>query len=117
LKLFTGAGEQTVVGVDPESRRVFVDRTHSGNVNFHPKFSGVYEAPLVIDNHQAKLHVFVDACSIEVFVNEGERVFTSLVFPSPDSRGVEFFGPQTEAKVHALNVWRLASIWSSVQRQ
>ena len=55
--------------------------------------------------------MFVDASSVEVFVNDGERVFTSLVYPSAASRGVEFFGSVTSAKITSLNVWTLKSIW------
>ena len=111
LRLLAGTTEQIVVGVERERPRVFVNRTHSGNVGFHPRFSGIYEAPLVFHDSKVKFHVFVDACSIELFVNEGENVFTSLVFPSRDSRRVELFGPN-EMKVKALQVWKLRSIWN-----
>ncbi|HWY30008.1 MAG TPA: GH32 C-terminal domain-containing protein [Candidatus Acidoferrum sp.] len=52
------------------------------------------------------LHVLVDACSVEVFVSNGEAVLTSLVFPSMDSRGMEFFGP-SGAKIESLRLWNL----------
>jgi sucrose-6-phosphate hydrolase SacC (GH32 family) len=91
VKVLKGAKEETVVGLDRDRGTVFVDRTHSGNVNFHPKFSGVYQAPLTSRGGKVRLHVFVDA--------------------SADSRGVEFFGPENSAKIHALNVWNLKSSW------
>jgi sucrose-6-phosphate hydrolase SacC (GH32 family) len=111
VKVLKGVKEETVIGVDRERGRIFVDRTQSGNVNFHPKFSGVYDAPLGARDGKIKLHVFVDACSVEVFVNDGERVFTELVYPSATSRGVEFFGPDNGAKIRALNVWTIKSSW------
>jgi sucrose-6-phosphate hydrolase SacC (GH32 family) len=97
--------------VDRELGRVFTDRTQSGNVNFHPKFSGVYDAPLAARDGKVSLHIFVDACSVEVFVNNGEHVFTDLVYPSPGSRGVEFFGPESDSKITALDLWNLKSAW------
>ena len=111
LKLFKGAEEETAVGVDREQGRVYLDRTHSGNVTFHPKFSGVHAAPMV-RNDRLKLRIFVDACSIEVFVNDGERVLTDLVFPSQNSRDIEFFGPKEGTKLSALDVWSLRSSWN-----
>jgi fructan beta-fructosidase len=111
VKVLKSDKEATVIGVDPQRRQAFVDRTQSGNVRFHQKFSGVYEAPLPVHDGSVKLHVFVDASSVEVFVNDGERVFTSLVYPSAASRGVEFFGSVTSAKITSLNVWTLKSIW------
>jgi len=111
VKVVKGDREATVIGVDRQRGQAFVDRRQSGNVRFHQKFSGLYEAPLPVRDVRVKLHVFVDASSVEVFVNDGERVFTSLVFPSAASRGVEFFGSATSSKITALDVWTLKSIW------
>src|SRR5665213_1736756 len=111
VNVFKGAKEETVIGIDRDKGTVFVDRTHSGNVDFSPQFPGVYSAPLTDRAGKVNLHIFVDACSVEVFVNDGEKVFTVLVYPSADSRGVEFFGPENGAKVGALNVWTLKSSW------
>jgi beta-fructofuranosidase/levanase/fructan beta-fructosidase len=110
LKLFQGASEETVVGVDRDQARVYLDRTHSGNVTSHPQFPRVYSAPLAARESQVKLHLFLDACSVEIFVNDGEQVLTALAFPSATSTGLEFFGPDS-AKVAALDVWSLKSIW------
>lgn len=111
VKVLKSDTEATVIGVDRQRGRAFVDRTQSGNVTFHQKFSGVYDAPLAVHDGRVKLHLFVDASSVEVFVNDGERVFTSLVYPSAASRGVEFFGSMTSARITSLNVWTLKSIW------
>lgn len=111
LKVLKGENEATVIGVDRELGRVFTDRTQSGNVNFHPKFSGVYDSPLVARDGKVILHIFLDACSVEVFVDNGERVFTDLVYPSTGSRGVEFFGPESGSKITSLDVWDLKSAW------
>lgn len=111
VKVLKGATEETVVGVDRDNGRVFVDRTRSGRLDFHPKFSGVQDAPLAPRDGRIKLHVFVDACSVEVFVNDGEIVFTDLVYPSATSRGVEFFSSASGAKIGAAKVWTLKSSW------
>ena len=111
LKVLKGAGEETVIGVDRDRGTVFVDRTHSGNIKFNPKFSGVYTAPLAARDGKVRLHVFVDACSVEVFVNDGERAFTVLAYPSAGSRGVELSGPANGAEIGLLNVWNLKSSW------
>jgi fructan beta-fructosidase len=90
---------------------VFVDRTNSAKVNFNPKFSGVYDAPLTAPGRKVKLHVFVDVSSVEVFVNDGESVLTAISFPSGESREVKLIGPQDHAKIGALDIWRLKSSW------
>ena len=111
VQVLRGSREATVIGVDRSRGQVFVDRTESGVVNFHPKFPSRNNAPLDSPHGKVKLHIFVDAGSVEVFVNDGEQVFTDLVFPSADSRGVKFFGPEDKVKIGSLNVWTLKSVW------
>jgi fructan beta-fructosidase len=112
LTLFQGAREDVLLGVDRDRGWVSADRTRSGNGTFHNKFPGVYAAPLAVTRDgRVKLHVFLDACSLEVFVNDGERVLTTLVFPSKAGRGIELFGPDAGARVAALDVWPLRSSW------
>lgn len=112
LKLFKGAREETVVGIDRGQGRVYVDRSHSGNVTFHRNFFGLQSAPLPAHGSRVKLHIFVDASSIEVFVNDGEWVLSCLAFPSPDSRDIEFFGENDGVTISALDVWALKSAWN-----
>ena len=109
VEVLKSSKHETVIGVNWDRETVFVDRTNSANVNFNPKFSGVYEAPLT--SGKVKLHVFVDASSVEVFVNDGERVLTAISFPSGESREVKLFGPPDRAKISVLDVWKLKSSW------
>jgi fructan beta-fructosidase len=111
VEVLKSSKDETVIGLNWDRETVFVDRTNSANVNFNPKFSGVYDAPLTAPRGKVKLHVFVDASSVEVFVNDGERVLTAIYFPSSVSREVQFFGPQDRAKISALDVWNLQSSW------
>lgn len=111
IEVLKSSKDETVIGVNWERETVFVDRAKSANVNFSPKFSGVYDAPLIASTGKVKLHVFVDASSVEVFVNDGERVLTAMSFPSGESREVKLFGPQDRAKISLLDAWNLKSSW------
>jgi sucrose-6-phosphate hydrolase SacC (GH32 family) len=111
VRLFKGLHEETVVGVDRGQGRVFVDRTQSGNMTFHPKFPGIETAPLTARDARVKLHLFVDACSVEIFVNGGEQVLTALAFPSAESHDIEFFGPPGKPGLSLVELWPLESIW------
>jgi sucrose-6-phosphate hydrolase SacC (GH32 family) len=111
IKVLTGAKEATVIGMDFDHARLFVDRTQSGKVDFHPKFSGIQDAPLSPRDGRVKLHIFVDACSVEVFANDGEVVLTDLVFPSNAGLGVEFFGAENGVNVRSVELWTLRSSW------
>lgn len=111
VKVLKGGQAATTIGANRDQGRVFVDRTRSGLVGFHPQFSGMYDAPLDHRDGTVKLRIFVDSGSVEVFANEGERVFTALVFPSADSNNLEFLSTEAGTKINSLDVWTMKSIW------
>lgn len=113
LKLFECEKEETVVRVDRERGRIFIDRKRSGNVVFHAKFSGVASAPIAKANGPIRLRIYVDACSVEVFANDGEKVLASLSFPSKTCRAMELFGSKEGATVSAFDAWPMESCWKS----
>jgi fructan beta-fructosidase len=106
-RVLKGPGEETTLGFDEASGRVFVDRSHSGNISFHESFPEIHHAAAQTREGRLTFHFFIDACSIELFVNDGEVVFTDLVFPGQTSRQLEFFARASGAVVHSLEVWAL----------
>ena len=95
-------GERTVVAYDALSRLLYVDRTESGAVDFHPAFPAVHHAPLQADDAQIAVTVLVDTASVEVFGGQGECVITDQIFPSSPSTGLAIFaegGPATLAEL------------------
>lgn len=112
LRLLKGGEEETVLGFDEISKRVFVDRAHSGNVSFHKSFPGIHHAQARTPEGRLTFHIFVDACSIELFVNDGEVVFTDLVFPSQSSRDLNFFARASEAVVRSAEAWPMRSAFA-----
>ena len=53
-----------------------------------------------------KLHVFFDRSVLEVFVNDGRRTVTKVVYPEAGNLTVETLGD-----VQSLEAWELKSIW------
>jgi fructan beta-fructosidase len=104
--------EETTIGIDRGKSELFADRTRSGNTIFDPRFSGVQTSPLNLEEGKAiELHIFVDRCSVEVFVNGGVRVISNLIFPSAAGRGITLFSKGGSAKIVRLDVWKMESIW------
>jgi len=98
----TGAGEQTTIGYDTDAGKLFIDRTRSGQTSFHPRFSERHDAPLAARNGQISLRILLDACSVEVFADDGALVMTDLIFPSVGSCGLSVYAIGGSAKiVHA----------------
>jgi len=110
LRLRKGAGEETILGFTPENKEVFVDRTRSGEVGFAPEFPGRHKAS-VGDSSRLKLLIFLDRSSIEVFVNDGERVLTDRIYPALTSDGIDLYSDSGKSRVLSLKIWKLGSVW------
>ena len=90
------AAEETVVGVDTSTNRIFVDRTRSGKTDWSPDFPARVSAPL--KHPQAAsipMEIVVDENSIEVFAEDGETVLTNLIYPAASSQGLAFYSTAT----------------------
>jgi beta-fructofuranosidase len=88
VKLRVSENEETVIYYDIENKKVVLDRSKSGE-QFAKEWGTVRKTYL--DCNELKLQVFVDRSSVEVFVNDGEKVFTGRIFPSAESTGINFF--------------------------
>ncbi|POX51693.1 glycosyl hydrolase family 32 [Streptomyces sp. Ru71] len=110
LKVRTGAGgEETVIGYDTTTQELYVDRTHSGAVDFSNSFPGVQTAPLKARNGKVTLRILVDWSSVEVFGGSGEAVITDQIFPDPAGQGVQVFAQNGSATLDEAVVWHLDS--------
>lgn len=90
------AAEETVVGVDREKGRIFVDRTHSGKTEWSADFPARVSAPLRhLQANSIRLEIVVDHNSVEVFAEDGETVLTNLIYPSASSLGLSFYSTPT----------------------
>ncbi len=90
------AAEETVVGIDATTRRIFVDRTHSGKTDWSAEFPARVWAPLKHpEENSIRLEIVVDRNSIEVFAEDGETVLTNLIYPAATSTGLAFYSTAT----------------------
>ena len=108
VRVLKSGQEQTVIGYDVAKQALFIDRTKSGNVAFHPAFSGRHAGPLPVRTGRVKMRIVVDKCSVEVFGNDGETVLSDLVFPRSSSDAVEIFTSGGSCEVIQFRAWPLA---------
>jgi sucrose-6-phosphate hydrolase SacC (GH32 family) len=109
LRLFTGE-QQILIGIDKQSKQIFIDRTASGgfdNADFLQRHSASLDS---VEN--VHLHVFIDTNSVEVYVNDGEIVFSELLFMDADHRSLEIYAKGGEAtrKLYWYNLNRVVEI-------
>ncbi|GAK00166.1 LOW QUALITY PROTEIN: sucrose-6-phosphate hydrolase [Geomicrobium sp. JCM 19055] len=117
LRLRHGDGVETLIGVDVEYDKVFVDRTNAGmkeiidrNGEVFP-FGQRYETNYDASKGSIELCVLVDESSIEVFVQEGMTIFTSLIYTEPTNDGIEWYAENGTIIVQDLTITYLKNTW------
>ena len=111
LKFGNSRDEHVLFRLNKTGRRYEVDRTASGSVDFNTVFAGVQTAPLRGSGEHVTLKIFIDQSSIEIFVNEGETVFTTLAFPAVPYDTVTLAADQP-IRLNAGSIHELKSIWN-----
>ncbi|WP_446215457.1 GH32 C-terminal domain-containing protein [Micromonospora sp. IBHARD004] len=111
LQVRGGDDERTVIGYDAGARRLYVDRTRSGQVDVGPLFPGVHSGPLSVDGDRVRMTVYVDRSSVEVFGGAGQTTITDQIFPTPTSDQTRLFAEGGDVMVRSLTIRPLRSVW------
>ena len=85
LKLRTGKNSETVLKFDYNDKKFVLDRTKGEQSD--KRLRKVYLG----DISELEFTVFVDNSSVEVFINGGQEVFSSRIFPEKDANGIIVF--------------------------
>ncbi|MDO3661461.1 GH32 C-terminal domain-containing protein [Bacillus sp. C28GYM-DRY-1] len=114
FKVRTGRNQFTKVGYDRKNKKLFVDRSESGNVTFNPTFNtGKQTAPLKPVNGKVKMRIFVDRSSVEVFGNDGQQVITDIILPDRSSKGLELYAANGSVKLKSFTIYPLKKVWGT----
>jgi fructan beta-fructosidase len=81
------------------------DRTASGITTFNPVFAAIHNVDLK-GVETKKVNVYVDMASVELFINDGERVLTEIVFPTKPFNKVRL-----DKKNPQFSISPISSIW------
>lgn len=87
IELRTGIHEKTMLYYQPEIQKLTLDRSLSGQP-FALEYGTTRSCNAPLHNGVLSLQIFVDISSIEIFVNDGQSVFTARIFPELHSTGV-----------------------------
>ncbi|MFC0773011.1 glycoside hydrolase family 32 protein [Terrimonas alba] len=110
LKLLKSKNEVTIIKYDNNLKQLQLDRSKSGNVNFHPKFSSVEQADVSLVGGKIKLNILVDKSVIEVFANDGLVTISDLVFPLEKEGGIQLFSEGGKANFQSVKIWRMKAV-------
>ena len=85
LKLRVSATEETVISYDKDTKKFKLNRDKSGcGVNGERE---VYIEPV---GEKMNLQIFSDRSSLEIFINDGQGVLSSRIYPSKEAKGIVF---------------------------
>lgn len=87
-----------------------IDRLHAGPKGFSAAFPGRSVAPWVTSG-KISIRMFIDASSVEVFVDGGRLVFTNLVFPSAPFTRLQVFTSGDRIELGKTVCHNLKSVW------
>ena len=128
FNLFNDKGEKVDIYFNLPEKRLVMDRTKSGIVDFGKKsvsheievhdrrkttsinyiddFALATWAPIKKENKYT-LDVFVDKCSVEIFLNGGKVAMTNLIFPSEPYNRMCFYSKGGSFQVDSFKAYRL----------
>jgi fructan beta-fructosidase len=112
-----GGAEYVEVGyTTDDGGQFFMDRTRAGPATLSDAdgvpalFAVRRTASYRPSEGVMRVHILVDASSVEVFVDDGALVGTMLVFPTQGGEGLSLVA-EGSARLRSLTFWPLDSIW------
>lgn len=100
LTLSNSLQEKVIVAV--KDGNLTFDRTASGIVHFNKDFAAVHTMDLS-DVEIRNLKIYVDLASAELFINDGERIMTEIVFPRQPYNQVQLNKENPQFKVSTIS--------------
>lgn len=95
LKVLKDVDNETVMYYSKEEGKFVFDRSKNGaaliGAEKDDDIKYVRKTAVALSDNRLKLRIFIDRCSVEVFIQDGERVMTSTVYPKSDAKAIEFF--------------------------
>ena len=101
------------IGYDAAKEIFYVDRSKAGNAAFNENFKKLqhFEKNIPLKNKKMHVKVFFDNSIAEIFVNEGEAVFTTQLFPGEKEIGIELFSLNKKSRWSNFKLWEMKGVW------
>jgi fructan beta-fructosidase len=101
------------IGYDASKEIFYVDRSKVSHTAFNENFKKLhrFEKNIPLLNKKIQVKVFFDNSIAEVFVNEGEAVFTTQLFPGEKELGIELFSLNKKSRWSNFKLWEMQGVW------
>ncbi len=113
VKISVGENNYFEIGYNTAQQLFYIDRSKSGNTSFNENFKKMhrFEKTISLKNKKLQLHIYFDNSIAEIFVNNGEAVFTAQIFPEANDTGIELFSSGGKSECSNINLWQMKSVW------
>jgi fructan beta-fructosidase len=110
IVLSNDVGDKVLIDVDALNQMISIDRTASSTIKFSDSFYAKHDANTQIGK-DVKLQLLLDVASIELFLNDGEKVMTDIFFPTKPFDHIEIITKGGEVLLDSCSVYMLNPIW------
>jgi levanase len=117
LSVRGGGGYSTQLGFKPSSGNAFLDRERCGPI---PKEGDAWSARRFVPCDYAKpvsVSIFLDAGSIEVFLNDGESTMSALLTAPLDADGLRLTATGGQVLISKVEVKQISAAHSVIERK
>jgi fructan beta-fructosidase len=113
INIAKGSNNYFEIGYDTEKQVLYTDRSNTANTSFNKNFKKMIrsEKKIPLQNGAVKLHIYLDNSIAEIFVNDGEAVFTSQFFNNETNNGIELFSSGGISVFSSIKYWNIKSAW------
>lgn len=104
-------GDTLRIGYTEKEKQFYINRKKSGKVDFQESFAAiVHTAPAITDEvAEVSFSIFLDASSIELFIDEGATAMTDQIFPNAPYTNMSF--TSKTSVITGLEVSAVRRIW------
>ena len=97
------------IGYDEKKHELYVDKSNAVNGKINDK-KVRQTIPLQNSSGSIQLEILLDKSSLEIFVNNGEKVLTTYIFPTDGENVLSAFSTGGSAVIKSLKIWDLSKI-------
>lgn len=108
IELSNRLGDSYRFVYDAHTKSFISDRTKSGRVDFAPNFASIDTAPRTAKAHLLRMSFYIDHSSIEAFLDGGETVMTTALFPRAPYTGLNVFSIGGASRLFQIRVVPMA---------
>jgi len=100
---------EITVGYDADRKELFVDKTNAENAGL---YKNKKRHVVKIENVQELIgmEILFDKSSLEVFLNNGEKVISTMVYPAENANGISPFTTGQEPVFKSIEIWDMNGI-------